>query len=118
MSIKCSGRIFNMKYLNIGNQLKASEISLGMMRISSMKLKEIEELTETALENGINFFDHADIYGGGKCEEMFAEAIGMNSDKREKFIIQTKCGIRSGFFDFFERAYFKFCRCEFKETKN
>jgi predicted oxidoreductase len=89
-----------MKYLNIGKQIKASEISLGMMRISGMKLKEIEELVNTALENGINFFDHADIYGGGKCEEMFAEAVGMNPEKRGKFIIQTKCGIRGGFFDF------------------
>ncbi|MCL2099297.1 MAG: aldo/keto reductase [Oscillospiraceae bacterium] len=92
-----------MKYLNIGkpgNSVNASEISLGMMRISSMELKEIAALTDTALECGINFFDHADIYGGGKCEEMFAEAAGMNPGIREKFIIQTKCGIRQGFFDF------------------
>jgi len=89
-----------MKYLNIGGKIKASEISLGMMRISGMKLKEIAELVDVALENGINFFDHADIYGGGKCESMFAEAIGMNASVREKFIIQTKCGIRGGFFDF------------------
>ena len=89
-----------MKYLNIGGKIKASEISLGMMRISGKSLKEIAELVNTALENGINFFDHADIYGGGKCEEMFAEAVGMNPSVREKFIIQTKCGIRGGFFDF------------------
>jgi len=90
-----------MKYLNIKNKIpNASEISLGMMRISSMQLKEIDELVKTALDNGINFFDHADIYGGGKCEEVFADAIGMNPTIREKFIIQTKCGIRGGFFDF------------------
>ena len=89
-----------MKYLNIGGKIKASEISLGMMRISGKSLKEIAELVDTSLENGINFFDHADIYGGGKCEEMFAEAVGMSADTREKYIIQTKCGIRGGFFDF------------------
>ena len=90
-----------MKYLNIRNKIKnVSEISLGMMRISNMQLKEIDELFKTALDNGINFFDHADIYGGGKCEEMFAEAIGMNPSLREKFMIQTKCGIRQGMFDF------------------
>jgi predicted oxidoreductase len=89
-----------MKYLNIGGEIKASEISLGMMRISGMKLKEIEELVDVSLENGINFFDHADIYGGGKCEEMFAEAVGMNPDKRGKYISQSKCGIHSGIFDF------------------
>ena len=90
-----------MKYLNIKNKItNASEIALGMMRISGMALKDIGELIKTALENGINFFDHADIYGGGKCEEVFADAIGMNPSVREKLIIQTKCGIRGGFFDF------------------
>jgi len=90
-----------MKYLNIKNKIKnASEISLGMMRISGMQLKEIDSLVKTALDNGINYFDHADIYGGGKCEEVFADAIGMNPSIREKFIIQTKCGIRKGLYDF------------------
>ncbi|PWS20815.1 aldo/keto reductase, partial [Enterococcus faecium] len=54
----------------------------------------------TALENGIDFFDHADIYGGGKSEEVFADAIDMNATIREKMILQSKCGIRQGFFDF------------------
>ena len=90
-----------MKYLNIKNEIaNASEIALGMMRISGMRLKDIDELVNVALDNGINFFDHADIYGGGKCEEMFAGAIGMNPRIREKLIIQTKCGIRDGFYDF------------------
>ena len=90
-----------MKYLNIKNKItNASEIALGMMRISGMRLKEIDELVKVALDNGINFFDHADIYGKGKCEELFADAIGMNPQIREKLIIQTKCGIRDGFFDF------------------
>jgi len=89
-----------MKYLNIGNKIKGSEISLGMMRISGMSLTAIDSLVKTAMDSGIDFFDHADIYGGGKCEEMFSEAIGMNSSIREKMIIQTKCGIRRGLFDF------------------
>ena len=90
-----------MKYLNIKNKItNASEISLGMMRIHGMELKEIDALVKTALENGINYFDHADIYGGGKSEEKFSEAIGMNPSIREKLIIQTKCGIRGNSFDF------------------
>ena len=96
-----------MKYLNIKNKItNASEISLGMMRISGMQLKEIDELIKTALDSGVNFFDHADIYGGGKCEEVFANAINMNPTIREKFIIQTKCGIRGGFFDFSKEHIF------------
>ena len=90
-----------MRQLSIkGKITNASEIALGMMRISDMRLKDIDELVKVALDNGINFFDHADIYGKGKSEEMFADAIGMNPQIREKFIIQTKCGIRNGFFDF------------------
>jgi len=90
-----------MKMMNIANcDLNASEISLGCMRISSLTNAEISHLIHTALDVGINFFDHADIYGGGKSEEMFAESIGMTPQLREKMILQTKCGIRKGAFDF------------------
>jgi predicted oxidoreductase len=90
-----------MKNINIGNSdLNASEISLGCMRISAMTNKEISNLIHTALDHGINFFDHADIYGGGKSEEKFSDAIGMNATLREKMLIQTKCGIRKDSFDF------------------
>jgi predicted oxidoreductase len=90
-----------MKYLNIGgSELKTSAISLGCMRIHEMEKNEISHLINTALDSGINLFDHADIYGGGKSEEVFAQAIGMNSSVREKMIIQSKCGIRKGMFDF------------------
>jgi predicted oxidoreductase len=90
-----------MKMINIGNSnLKGSEISLGCMRMASLPVNEASTLIQTALENGINFFDHADIYGGGKSEEIFSEAINMNPSIREQMIIQSKCGIRDGFFDF------------------
>ena len=90
-----------MRYMNIGNEkIKASEIALGCMRIADKPVKEVAELINIALDEGINFFDHADVYGGGKSEEIFAKATGMNSNIREKFIIQTKCGIRRGYYDF------------------
>ena len=90
-----------MKKINIGNgEISASEISLGCMRINALSKSEASTLINTALEEGINFFDHADIYGSGKSEEVFADAINMNSSIREKFIIQTKCSIRDGYFDF------------------
>src|SRR5512145_2467908 len=88
----------NIKLPN--NEMNASEISLGCMRISGMTDQEISTLIHTALDEGINFFDHADIYGGGKSEERFSEALNMNPSLREKMIIQTKCGIRKGYFDF------------------
>ncbi|KAB8128296.1 aldo/keto reductase family oxidoreductase [Gracilibacillus oryzae] len=90
-----------MKKLELGKSgLLASEISLGCMRIDQLSTLEANKVIENALELGIDFFDHADIYGGGKSEEIFADAINMTPAVREKMVIQTKCGIRKGFFDF------------------
>ena len=90
-----------MKYIKIANsEMNASEISLGCMRISKMTNQEIASLIHTALDEGINFFDHADVYGGGKSEERFSEALDMNPGLRQKMILQTKCGIGKGCFDF------------------
>jgi predicted oxidoreductase len=73
---------------------------MGNMRLKELSVSEAEVLIRTAMEEGINFFDHADIYGKGKSEELFAEAIQMNSSVRDKMILQSKCGIRDGYFDF------------------
>lgn len=95
--------VFQLKKIEIGKSgIFAPNISLGCMRMADLEEKEASKVIHTALDNGINFFDHADIYGNGKSEEIFAKAIGMNPDIREKLIIQTKCGIRKqeGMFDF------------------
>ena len=92
-----------MKYIPIGtSDLKASNIVVGNMRLTELSLAEAEKLIKTAMEEGINFFDHADIYAGGKSEELFAEAVQMNARIREKLIIQSKCAIRpeGGYYDF------------------
>lgn len=74
-------------------------VAVGCMRIGNMSKAEIDAFVGTALENGANFFDHADIYGNGKCEEVFASAI--TPSMRDKVIIQTKCGIvRGKMYDF------------------
>ncbi len=78
--------------------LSVPAVAVGCMRISDMAEKNVSAFVETALQNGTNFFDHADIYGGGKSEEVFGKAI--KAHDRESLIIQTKCGIRKGMFDF------------------
>jgi predicted oxidoreductase len=89
-----------MKYIQIAHiDFKASNIVMGCMRINSLSLTEIDTLVKTAMDQGINFFDHADIYGKGTCEALFSQAIGMNSALREQMIIQSKCCIRNGFYD-------------------
>ena len=45
-------------------------------------------------------FDHADIYGGGECEELFAKAVNLKGTMREKLVIQSKCSIKKGYYDF------------------
>lgn len=92
-----------MKFFKIANtDLNVSNLIMGNMRLKNLSLPEAETLIRTAMEEGINFFDHADIYGPsyGECESYFAEAVGMNAALRENMILQSKCGIRPGFFDF------------------
>jgi predicted oxidoreductase len=75
-------------------------VAVGCMRLGSLDAAAAERFVQTALELGANFFDHADIYGGGRCEEIFANAIHMSADVRERIIVQSKCGIRRGMYDF------------------
>ena len=70
------------------------------MRINKVSYKEAEKAVMTSLEKNINFFDHADIYGKGDSEKIFGKILENNNIKRDNIIIQTKCGIRNGFFDF------------------
>lgn len=88
----------SMQYSNIAN-IKASRLSLGCMRIADKPLDNIRRLVFSALDIGINLFDHADIYGGGSCEELFKQAIASSSSLRDKIVLQTKCGIRGGWYD-------------------
>ncbi|HFH7056269.1 TPA: aldo/keto reductase family oxidoreductase [Streptococcus agalactiae] len=86
---------------NIGQTgIQATRIALGCMRMSDLEGKQAEEVVGTALDLGINFFDHADIYGGGLSELRFRDAIKHLNVNHDKMIIQSKCGIREGYFDF------------------
>jgi len=92
-----------MKTLSLpGTDLPASNVILGLMRIQELSDDEIRELVGAARESGINFFDHADIYGSSRhgCETRFGEAITFSPSEREQVYIQSKVGIRDGYFDF------------------
>lgn len=90
-----------MNNLDIGKSgLTGSSVILGCMRIGSLSESEAASYINTALECGVNFFDHADIYGGGNSEVLFGKAFKAAGINRDDMIIQSKCGIRSGFFDF------------------
>ncbi|WP_040950856.1 aldo/keto reductase [Gorillibacterium massiliense] len=92
-----------MRTIKLGNSaLDVPVVAVGCMRINSLDKTGAERFVQAALDEGANFFDHADIYGAGECETIFADAIHMNDDIREKIILQSKCGIRNqiGTFDF------------------
>ncbi|WP_108251897.1 aldo/keto reductase [Planctomonas deserti] len=92
-----------MKTLSLpGVDLPASNIILGLMRIQELSDDEIRDLVAAARDSGINFFDHADIYGSSRhgCETRFGKAITFSGSEREQVYIQSKVGIRDGYFDF------------------
>lgn len=98
-----------MKQIEVGKSgIKASNIVMGCMRLKGKTPQEAEKIIRTALEEGINYFDHSDVYGRagyrGECEEIFSKAIGLDSPSvRESMYIQSKCGIvksETGSYDF------------------
>lgn len=55
-----------------------------------------QKAVEAALESGIDYFDHADIYTLGKAEKVFGELLKNNSSLRDKMVLQSKAGICIG----------------------
>lgn len=90
-----------MRYFDFGCTKKAvSVIGLGCMRMDEISPKQVDRVLKTSLDCGINFFDHADIYGDGECEKLFGAALKLAQIKREDVFIQSKCCIRDGLYDF------------------
>ena len=84
-----------MKTIPFGKSgLQVPAIALGCMRLTALDEQGAQRYVRTALDLGANFFDHADIYGGGACEELFGKAIA--GIPRDQLIIQSKCGIVPG----------------------
>ena len=90
-----------MRETILGNHIrKVPSVAVGCMRLSEKSKDEMNHFIHAALEQGAYFFDHADIYGGGMSESVFGEAIADDpSIKREDIYLQSKCGIRQGFYD-------------------
>lgn len=89
-----------MKYQTIAD-ISVSRIAQGCMRIERLSRTELDALIRSDLDAGINFFEHADIYGGnGRCEERFGDILRADPALRDRMVLQTKCGIRPGQYDF------------------
>ncbi|MET7279327.1 aldo/keto reductase [Kribbella sp. NPDC005582] len=83
-----------------GSGTPASQVVLGLMRIKEKSDEEIRTLIGTARDAGVTMFDHADIYGGPHgCEQRYGDAQPVPESERDQVLLQSKVGIRSGFFD-------------------
>lgn len=89
-------------------QFRISRIGLGCMgmagtwnpaEVGPENVKRAIAAFEAALEAGITFFDHADIYGGTACESIFKDCLAAVPDVRERIVIATKVGIRRGYYE-------------------
>ena len=89
-----------MKGIKIGGKFASSAIALGCMRMENLDEKSVDAIMDSAFQNGVNFFDHADIYGGGNAEKVFGDYLKRHKDARDNMIIQTKCAIHDGQYDF------------------
>lgn len=86
-----------MREIKLGkSNLMVPVIAAGCMRMDSLDERTAASFIDKALSLGVNFFEHANIYGGGLCETLFSKAVGMKPSVREKFILQSKCGIVPG----------------------
>lgn len=83
-------------------EITASNVVLGLMRISPLDDEQIRTLVRTARDEGITMFDHADIYGEERhgSERRFGDAGAIPAAERDQVVIQSKVGIRDGYFDF------------------
>jgi len=94
-----------MKTISLtGIERPAPAVVLGVMRIQELEDDAVRELVGTARDVGIDFFDHAAVYGDDLhgCERRFAEAMQLTSSQRDEVVLQTKAGIvKDGpYFDF------------------
>ncbi len=85
-----------MERVKLSDSLEVSKIIHGWWRVENFgyNLGERVEFVEKLISLGITTFDHADIYGGGRCEELFGEVLEAKPELRDKIEIVTKCGIR------------------------
>lgn len=88
--------------------ISVSRIALGCMgmagtwnpaEVGPENRKKAIAAFEAALESGITFYDHADIYGGTACESIFKDCLAAVPGSRERIFVATKVGIRSGYYE-------------------
>ncbi len=85
-----------MKYRDFSNLgWKVSEIGIGCWAIGSewgdVSVEDAKEALYSSIDNGINFFDTADVYGDGRSEKIISEVL---KNSNEQIYVATKAGRR------------------------
>ncbi len=75
------------------SNLEVPPVAIGCMRLNSLSKSELKKYILTTLDLGLNFYDHADIYGRGECEALFGEILASNPSIRPKMTLQSKTSI-------------------------
>lgn len=85
-----------MNKIKMAESLGISRIVSGQWRLADWKLstEDANKLINNFITEGITSFDHADIYGDYKCEELFGNALSLSPGLRNRIQLITKCGIR------------------------
>ena len=84
--------------------LEVSRLAMGCMglgggfeletKLTSEHEQKTRAFLDAAEEIGIDFFDHANIYGRGRSEEVFGRVLRERPSLRDRIVLQSKCGIR------------------------
>ena len=108
-----------MKKICLGTtSVQVPAVAAGCMRMGEEEISSVERFIDTAVEVGINYFDHADIYGNGSCETVMGKALAEMPGMRERLILQSKCGIVPGImYDFSKEHIMKSVEESLKRLK-
>ena len=99
-----------MKTIKFGKSgLEVPAIGLGCMRLTELEEWDIPKYIWHCISLGVNFFDHADIYGNGECERLFGKSLKEIGIPRDQVILQSKCGIVPGWM--YDLSYENIIRC-------
>ena len=99
-----------MKTIKFGKTgLEVPAIGLCCMRLTELEEWDIPKYIWHCISLGVNFFDHADIYGDGECERLFGESLKEIGIPRDQIILQSKCGIVPGWM--YDLSYENIIRC-------
>jgi len=113
----------DMKMTKLGPDKRTVPVFIqGLMRTADMTVEELTNLLNNDLELGISYLDTSDIYADGYCEELLGKSFAQNPGLREKFILQTKGGIRRGtkgftYYDFSKEYIISACEASMKRLK-